>query len=67
MKTIHDDTFHPGTHVRRVIDYLIANAPARFLMGKIWIEVEDPNADPEVVYEDYCRNCDELRPHLPTD
>lgn len=58
MKTIPEDTFHPGTHVRRVIDYLIANAPARFLMDKIWIEVADPQADPEVVYEEYRQRCE---------
>lgn len=32
-------------------------------MHKIWIEASDPSADPEVIYQEYVRQCDAVHPH----
>ena len=56
MKTIPEGEFAPGTHIRRVIAHLIANAPARVRINNVILRAKYATTNPEDVYRQYHRN-----------
>ena len=55
MKTFDYD---PGTHIRRVIAHLIANAPAETIVNDLRIQALTTKDDPEAIYEKYHHDID---------
>jgi len=47
--------YDPGTHIRRVIAHLIANAPAETIVNDLRIQALTTSDDPEAIYEKYHR------------
>jgi len=50
--------YDPGTHIRRVIAHLIANAPAETIVNDLRIQALTTSDDPEAIYEKYHRDID---------